>query len=181
MKIHVKAIFLTAAVWPASVFNSFAADTGTVNLVKPVVAPLAVEAIKDATGKPACEAGLVLQKSGFCCPAGSTNDNRWPLVCTPVGAIDDQIFNYNDITHYCPSADMFIVSDKNRNWFSCADSNSTAMYAMAKKFEGSEFCIKHGYGYLLKIKPWGTVGCIKTDDSQGDGCIEAGTCSFGKR
>lgn len=177
MKIHPKAIFLTAAVWSASVFNSFAADTGTVNMVKPIIAPLAVEALKNAKGGLACEAGLVLQKDGQCCPEG-TNNNLWPTVCTPSGTIDDQIFNFNGISQYCPNANMFIVSDKNRNWFSCADSNSTAMYPVAKKSEGSEFCMKHDYGYLIKIKPWGTVGCIKVGDSQGDGCIEAGSCSF---
>lgn len=177
MKIHVKAIFLTAAVWSALVCNSFAADTETVNLVKAIVAPLAGEAKKDVNGRPACEAGLVLQKDGQCCPEG-TNNTLWPTVCTPSGTIDDQIFNFNDIAHYCPSADMFIVSDKNWKWFSCADRNSRPLYPDAKERAGSKFCHEHGYGSLLKIKPWGTVGCIKIGDSQGDGCIEAGTCSF---
>ena len=180
MKIHLKQIFLAASVWSSLIFNAHAVDTGAVNLVKPVVAPLAVEAIIDAKGRLVCEVGLVLMKNGSCCPEGTTNDNKWPLVCTLPGTIEDQIFNFNKITHYCPSSDMYIVSDKNRKWFSCADSNSSAMYAVAKKSEGSEFCMKHGYGYLIKIKPSGTVGCVKVDDSQGDGCIEAGTCSFGK-
>jgi hypothetical protein len=74
---------------------------------------------------------------------------------------------------------MFIVSDRNLNWFSCADSDSTAMYTAAKGFDGCAFCREHGYGCLIRIEPWGTAGCIKVGDSQGDGCIEAGICSFG--
>lgn len=178
MKIHLKAIFLTAAVWSALVLNSFAADTGTVNLVKPIVAPPAVEALKNAKGGLVCEAGLVLQKNGQCCPEG-TNNNLWATVCTPSGTIDDQIFNFNDIAHYCPSADMFIVSDKNWKWFSCADKASSPLYSKATGTEGSKFCRDHGYGSLLKIRPWGTVGCVTVGDSQGDGCIEAGSCAFG--
>jgi hypothetical protein len=147
-----------------------------VNLVKSIVAPSADEALKDAKGGLACEDGLVLQKNGYCCPEGTSN--VWPYVCTPIGTIDDQIFNFNEIAHYCPSADMFIVSDKNLNWFSCADSRSTPLYATAKSSEMDNFCREHGYGLLIKIKPWGTAGCIKAGESQGDGCIEAGTCSF---
>ncbi|MBC8017785.1 MAG: hypothetical protein H7X83_04590 [Verrucomicrobia bacterium] len=179
MKIQLKTIFLATVILSGPAFNSFAAESGTVNLVKPIVAPLAVEAIKNATVGLACENGLVLQKNGFCCPAGSTNDNKWPSVCTPVGTIDSQIFSDNDVVQYCPSADMFIVSDKNINW-TCASSDSTVMYPDAKGSEGGKFCRKHGYGHLIKIKPRGTVGCVKTGDSQGDGCIEAGTCSFEK-
>ena len=179
MKIQFKTFILVTVILSNLAFNSFAADTGTVNLVKPIVAPLAVEALKNATGGLACENGLVIQKNGQCCPVGSTNDNKWPLVCTPVGTIDSQIFNNNDVTQYCPSADMFIVSDKNINW-TCASSDSTVMYPAAKGGEGGELCREHGYGHLIKIKPRGTVGCVKVGDSQGDGCIEAGTCSFVK-
>lgn len=148
-----------------------------VNLIEPVVPTVTVEAAADAKGKLVCENGLEMQKSGHCCPRG-TDNSLWSGVCTPVGTVDDQIFNGPDGTRFCPSSDMFIVSDKERNWISCAASDSAPMYASAKKSEGSEFCMKHGYGYLIRINPWGTVGCIKTGDSQGDGCIEAGTCSF---
>lgn len=181
MKIHVKAIFLTTVVWCALVLHSYAADAGTVNLVKPVAPPLAVEAVKDAKGGLTCEDGLVLQKNGHCCPKGSTNDNRWPLVCTPPGLIDGQIFNYNNVTLYCPSADMLIVSDKNNKWFSCAGSDSTVLYPLPDKPEAYKFCLKHGYGYLIKILTWRDAGCIKYGESQGDGCIEAGTCFFGEK
>lgn len=159
--------------------HAHADGAGEVKLVQPIVPPAAIEAVVGNNGKQICENDLVLQKDGKCCPEG-TNNNLWPTVCTPLGTIDDQIFNFNDVARYCPSSDMFIVSDKNWKWFSCAASDSTVMYPAAKSTEGSKFCRDHGYGSLLKIKPWGTVGCVKVGDSQGDGCIEAGTCSFKK-
>lgn len=177
MKIQLRKIVMAATVFTCLAVNAFSADKGVVNLIQPVVPPVVVEAVKDAEGKATCPEGLVLQKNGACCPKRTTNDNQWPLVCTPIGTIDSQIFNSHDVTQYCPSADMFIVSDKDINW-TCADSDSTVMYPAAKGSEGGEFCRKHGYGHLIKIKPRGTVGCIKIGDSQGDGCIEAGTCSF---
>lgn len=180
MKHSFRLICLMAACLSVLVVNASATTLGVLNLVKPIVPPNAVSSVPDGSGKLTCEKGLVVQKSGHCCPPG-TNNNLWPGVCTPLGTIDDQIFNFNEITHYCPSADMFIVSDKNWKWFSCADSGSTAFYSAAKNSEGSKFCREHGYGSLLKIKPWGTVGCIKYGDSQGDGCIEAGTCSFSSK
>lgn len=173
MKTSFKVSCLSVACLSVIAFNAHAA----VNLITPIVAPIAKEALKSAKGGLACEEGLLLQKNGYCCPEGTSN--LWPYTCTPIGTIDDQIFNFNDTTYYCPSANMFIVSDKNGKWFSCADSASTAMYAAAKKSEGSKFCSDHGYGYMIKIKPWGTVGCIIAGDNQSDGCIEAGTCSFG--
>jgi hypothetical protein len=178
MKVSFRMIGLFAVTLSVLAAHASAAGTGVANLVKPIAPPAPLETIVDDTGKRRCGDGLVLQKDGRCCPKG-TNNGLWPNACTPVGTIDDQIFNYNDIPHYCPSADMFIVSDKNWKWFSCADNDSTPLYPAAKETEGSKFCMKHGYGYLLKIKPWGTVGCVKVGDSQGDGCIEAGTCSFG--
>lgn len=177
MKMPLAMVCLLAVSLSGLVIPAAAAGTGVVNLVKPVIAPPAVAALDDGEDELICENGLVLQKDGQCCPPGTAND-LWPTVCTPLGTIDDQIFNFKDVTHYCPSADMYIVSDKNWNWFSCADRDSTPMYPAAKGKEGSRFCMDHGYGYLLKIKPWGTVGCIQVGDSQGDGCIEAGTCSF---
>lgn len=175
MKMMLTTIILAAAVTSLA-GNALSADKGVVNLVEPVVAPVAVEAVKDAKGKTACTEGQVLQKNGACCPTGMTN-TLWQTVCVPNGTIDDQIFNSPEGTRYCPKNDMFIVSDKTRTWTSCAASDSTPLNR-AEGSPGSEFCMGHGYGYLLKIKPWGTVGCIKIGDSQGDGCIEAGTCSF---
>lgn len=154
------------------------AASGVVNFVKPVVPPPAVDAIDDGEDELLCENGLVLQKNGRCCPQGTTND-LWPGVCTPVGTIEDQLFNEDDATYYCPGADMFIVSDRNRKWFSCADRDSVPMYPAAQQSEGGKFCRDHGYGYLIRIRPWGVAGCVQVGDSQGDGCIEAGTCSFG--
>lgn len=177
MKIPLAKLIVTAAVIAGSALNASSAEKGIVNLVQPIVPPVAVEAVRDAKGNVVCLDGQVLQKNGACCPKGTTNDNKWPLVCTPVGTIDAQIFNAHDTTQYCPSADMFIVSDKNMDW-TCADSASTVMYPDAKGSEGGKFCRKHGYAHLIKIKPRGTVGCVKFGDSQGDGCIEAGTCSF---
>lgn len=164
---------LAVGLWgPAT--RASAAGAGVVNFVKPVVPPSARDATDDGKGNPLCGDGLVLQKNGRCCPEGTAND-LWPGVCTPVGTIEDQLFNQDDITYYCPSADMYIVSDRNRNWFSCADSGSVPLYAAARQ---STFCRDHGYGYLLKIRPWGVAGCVRVGDSLGDGCIEAGTCSF---
>lgn len=177
MKLSFRLIFLLAAGLPGLVVNAYAAAPGVLNLVKPIVPPHAVFAVHDGKGALICENGFALQKNGSCCPDGTNND-LWPGVCTPIGTIDDQLFNFNDTAHYCPSADMFIVSDKNWKWFSCADRDSVAIYAAAKRSEGGKFCRDHGYAYLIKIKPWGAVGCIKAGDSQGDGCIEAGTCSF---
>jgi len=73
---------------------------------------------------------------------------------------------------------MFIVSDKNNSWFSCADSESTALYPLPNDRDAYKFCMTHGYGFLVKIRPWSVAGCIKYGESQGDGCIEAGTCSY---
>lgn len=144
--------------------------------VQPENPPAVTEPVRSADGTVSCGQGAERQASGVCCPTGMTN-SLWPQVCVPSGTIDDQIFNGPDGTRYCPRTDMFIVSDKARNWTSCAPSDSTPLNRVQGS-PGSEFCMKHGYGYLIKIKPWGTVGCIKTGDSQGDGCIEAGTCSF---
>jgi len=181
MKIHVKAILLTAAVWSALVFNSFAAESGVVNLVTPAVPIAAKVVLTNAVGGRVCEDGHVLQKDGtHCCPEG-TNNNLWQNICTPAGTISQQIFKNNDNPYYCPSADMFIVSDKQLKRFSCADRDSKPLYPAAKGFEGSKFCGDHGYGSLLKIKPKGTVGCVKVGDNQGDGCIEAGTCTFSEK
>jgi len=153
---------------------------GVVNLVPPIAAPAAVDAVEGEDDEPACENGLVLQENGRCCPPG-TNNSLWPDVCTPIGAMEGQLFNLGEIPHYCPRADMFIVSDKNWNWFSCADRNSRPLNTGPTGTDLSRFCMEHGYGYLLKIDPWGTVGCVRVGESQGDGCIEAGTCSFGGR
>lgn len=144
--------------------------------VQPEIPPAVTESLRTVEGKSVCPEGQVLQKGGVCCPTG-TNNSLWSQVCVPNGTIDDQIFNSPAGTRYCPKADMFIVSGKTRNWTSCAASDSTPLNRVQGS-PGSEFCMGHGYGYLIKIKPWGTVGCIRTDDSQGDGCIEAGTCSF---
>lgn len=179
MKISSGMVHLLLVCLPLIAVHAHAAEKDVLNLVKPIVAPLVKEAHKNDKGGLVCEDGFVLQKNGSCCPTGTNND-LWSSACPPIGIIKDQIFTASDdTTRYCPSADMFIVSDKNRQWFSCASSNSSAMYTAAKGFEGSTFCVQHSYGYLVKIKPWGTVGCIKIGDSQGDGCIEAGTCSFG--
>ncbi|MBT1072508.1 hypothetical protein [Pelotalea chapellei] len=161
------------------VVHTHSAGASEVNLIQPVLPPASLEAVVGKNGIKICEDGHVLQKDGQCCPEGTSN-NLWSSVCTPFNIIEDQIFNYNDVARYCPSSDMFIVSDKNWKWFSCAASDSTVMYSAAKGTEGSKFCRDHGYGSLLKIKPWGTVGCIKIGDSQGDGCIETGKCSFDK-
>lgn len=177
MKINLRTIFLAVAVWSALVFNSLAAESGAVNLVNPVVPTAVKEALTNAVGR-VCEDRQVLQKNGTdCCPEG-TDNNLWQNICTPVGTVARQIFKNNGSPFYCPNADMFIVSDKHLNRFSCADKDSRPMYSAAKGFTGSKFCGDHGYGSLLKINPKGTVGCVKVGDSQGDGCIEAGTCSF---
>jgi hypothetical protein len=177
MKIRFESICLLAVCLFGLVLNAYAADKGVLNLVKPIVPPDAAVSVKDSSGKQTCQNSLVLQKNGQCCPAGTNND-VWKEVCTPDGTVDGQIFNGVGGNQYCPNADMFIVSNKTGNWFSCAASDSKAFYTAAIKYEGSRFCLKHGYGFLIKIKPWGTVGCIKYGDSQGDGCIEAGTCSY---
>ncbi|MSN26293.1 MAG: hypothetical protein GJV46_10555 [Geobacter sp.] len=175
---RVRSICLLVFCFSGFAFNAFAADKNIINLVKPVIPVSAVYAAKNDIGKPFCENDLLLQKNGRCCPAGTNND-LWSDVCTPLGTIDDQIFNSRDITYYCPSADMFIVGDSKHVWFSCADGNSKPLYGESIKFKDSKFCRDHGYGYLLRIKPWGMAGCIKYGDSQGDGCIEAGTCTYG--
>jgi len=180
MKIKIKTICLLTFSLSVLVVSAYAADRNILNLVKPVVPVSVVDAMKDANGKQLCENGLIQQKNGRCCPAG-TNNNLWTDVCTPLGTIDDQIFNSRDITYYCPSADMFIVGDSKHVWFSCADGNSKPLYGESIKFKDSKFCRDHGYGYLLRIKPWGMAGCIKYGDSQGDGCIEAGTCTYGDK
>lgn len=177
MKISFTMVCLLAFSPVVLAMHAHAAGKGVVNFVKPIVPPPAVAAIDDDEVEVVCEDGLVPQKNGQCCPGGTGND-LWTSVCTPLGTINDQIFNYNDTPHYCPSADMFIVSDKNLNWFSCADRDSKPMYPEARGRAGSQFCVDHGYGFLLKIRPWGTVGCVQVGDSQGDGCIEAGTCTF---
>lgn len=177
MRIIAMSFFILAVNLSGPTLNAQAFDQGVVNLVKPIIPSNVTNAIKDDKGKLICENGLMMRNDGKCCPTG-TNNNLWPTVCTPTGTIDDQIFNAGDITQYCPGSEMFIVSDKDGNWISCADGNSRVFYPNAKKSVGSKFCRDHGYGYLIKIKPWGTVGCIKHGDSQGNGCIEAGTCSF---
>lgn len=174
---RIKSICLLTFCFSTLAINAYAVDKNVLNLVKPVIPAAVINAVNDDDDdEPACENGLILQKDKRCCPSG-TNNNLWSEVCTPLGTIDNQIFNSKDITYFCPSADMFIVGDHKHIWFSCADGNSTPLYSGATKFEGSKFCREHGYGYLIKINPWGTVGCIKYGDSQGDGCIEAGTCS----
>lgn len=177
MKNSSRLIYLLAVTFQFMLLNAHAATTSVLNLVKPIVPPDAVGTVSSGNAEQICENGLVLQSKGKCCPAG-TNNNLWSDVCTPDGTIDGQIFNRFEVTQYCPDSDMFIVSDKKGDWFSCANSNSAAFYTTATKFEGSKFCMSHGYGFLIKINPWGTVGCIKYGDSQGDGCIEAGTCFF---
>lgn len=179
MKISLAVVCLLAASLSGLTVRASAAERGVVNLVAAVMPEAPLGSVEGEDDEPLCENGLVLQKDGQCCPTGTNND-LWPNACTPVGTIDDQIFSYNDATYYCPDADMFIIGDRNWKWFSCADSDSTPLYPAAGT-EGSKFCMEHGYGYLLKIKPWGTVGCVKVGESQGDGCIEAGTCSFGSK
>ncbi|RNC69406.1 MAG: hypothetical protein ED859_07960 [Desulfuromonadales bacterium] len=177
MKIPFAMVCLVTVCLSGLSMHASAADRGVVNLVAPIIPEAALDAVEGEDDEPVCENDLVLQKDGRCCPEG-TDNTLWPDVCTPVGTIDHQIFNSNDATRYCPDSDMFIVSDNKWNWFSCADSDSSPLNTGPTGTELSTFCMKHGYGYLLKIKPWGTVGCVKVGESQGDGCIEAGTCSF---
>lgn len=154
-----------------------AAASGAVNLVKPVAPPAPVPAISGGDGTSACANGLVQQSDGRCCPAG-TGNTIWPWVCTPPGLLQKQLFNGPEGPLYCPGADMYIVGNRNGKWFSCATGDSTPLYPDAKTSAGQDFCTGHGYGYLIRINPWGTAGCVKVGDSQGDGCIEAGSCSY---
>ncbi|GLI38608.1 hypothetical protein KI811_09840 [Geobacter hydrogenophilus] len=179
MKIPFAVLCLFAVSISVLPMHASAAERGVVNLVKPLQPQPPIDAVENEVDDMVCEQGFVMQEDGRCCAEG-TDNGMWADVCTPTGTVEGQVFNYNEIPHYCPSSDMFIVSDRNLNWFSCADSDSTAMYTAAKGFEGCQFCRDHGYGCLIRIKPWGTVGCIQVGDSQGDGCIEAGTCAFGK-
>jgi hypothetical protein len=172
-KTAVKCICLTVVGLVNFTLNASVATGNVLNLVTPVVPPTAVV----AGDKGACDEGHVLQENGFCCPAGTSN-KTWEEVCTPPGITKAQIFRGPGVVQYCPRDDMYIVSDKNNDWISCAAGNSTVLYPLPDKHRAYKFCLEHGYGYLLKIKPRADAGCIKHGDSLGDGCIEAGTCIF---
>lgn len=178
MNIPFKMLACFALALPGLAVHADAAETGAVHLVAPIVAPAAVDSVEGEDDEPTCNDGLTLQENERCCPRGMVSGEPWPYVCVPDGTMERQIFNFGEITHYCPGPDMFIVSDRNRNWLSCADAGSSPLYPAAKGDAGGAFCREHGYGYLIKIDPWGQAGCVKVGDSQGDGCIEAGTCSF---
>lgn len=177
MNSAVRGILLLTATFFCGGAPVCAAGPGTVNLVPPVAPATASAATSDDYGTLLCGSGLVAQSDSQCCPAGTDNTIR-PWACTPPGVTDRQLFKGpGGVPLYCPGSDMFIVANSNSVWFSCADRDSTPFYP-ATALEGGIFCNNHGYGYLVRIEPWGTVGCVKVGESQGNGCIEAGTCYF---